>query len=70
TAQYRMQYGNQESGGYTHHAVSTLSVELTDIFDLDLSFVWDHTQNPKANSSGVVPMQNDYQVIIGFGIDL
>lgn len=69
TAQYRLQYGSQDSGGYSHHAIATFAIELTDLFDLDLSMVWDRTNNPRANSDGTVPDANDYQFIVGVGID-
>lgn len=69
-ALYRLQYGNEASGGYTHHAIATLEIELTDMFDLDLSFVWDRTNNPQPDANGLTPEPNDYQFIIGFGIDL
>ncbi len=67
---YRVQYGNEKSGGYTHHALAGFSIELTDIFDLDLSLVWDHTNKPQADANGTLPDKNDYQFIIGFGIDI
>lgn len=69
-ALYRLQYGNEESGGYTHHAIATLEIELTDMFDLDLSIVWDRTTTPQPDSEGFTPQKDDYQFIIGFGIDL
>ncbi|GIU08667.1 MULTISPECIES: DUF481 domain-containing protein [unclassified Shewanella] len=67
---YRIQYGNDKSGGYTHHAIATLEIELTSMFDLDLSVVWDRINNPQPDSSGFMPKQDDYQFIVGFGIDL
>ncbi|MGS0675416.1 DUF481 domain-containing protein [Shewanella sp. 0m-4] len=67
---YRIQYGNEKSGGYTHHAIATLAIELTSIFDLDLSFVWDRINNPQPDSNGFIPKQDDYQFIVGFGIDI
>ena len=70
TAQYRIQYGNKQSGGYTHHALATFEIELTKLFDLDLSFVWDRTNHPRADTEGVVPTKDDYQFIVGFGIDI
>ncbi|MGI2260180.1 DUF481 domain-containing protein [Shewanella sp. GXUN23E] len=70
TTKYQLQYSSEDSGGYSHHAIASLSVDLTDIFDLDLSVVWDHTGNPQAGSNGIMPDKNDYQFIIGFGIDL
>jgi hypothetical protein len=69
-ADYRMQFGNQNSGGYTHHAVAGVSVELTDLFDLDLSLVWDRISIPRAETDGTVPEKNDFQLIIGFGVDI
>ncbi|WP_434938203.1 DUF481 domain-containing protein [Shewanella sp. HL-SH8] len=67
-ADYRMQLGNQNYGGYTHHAVAGIVVELTDMFDLDLSLVWDRTNTPRAESDGQVPEKDDFQLIIGFGV--
>ena len=65
-----MQLGNQNSGGYTHHAVTGIVVELTDMFDLDLSLVWDRSSNPRAETDGQVPERDDFQLIIGFGVDI
>ncbi len=70
TTKYQLQYSSEEAGGYSHHAIASLAVELTDIFDLDLSFVWDHTGKPQAGANGIMPDKNDYQFIIGFGVDL
>ncbi|BAJ01577.1 DUF481 domain-containing protein [Shewanella violacea] len=67
---YRVNYGSDASGGYTHHALAGFSIALTDMFDLDLSFVWDHINKPQQNADMSFPKQDDYQFIIGFGIDL
>jgi len=48
--------------------VSTLSVELTKRFDLNVSLVWDRTQNPKPDSSGLVPKQDDFRLMLGLGV--
>lgn len=69
-ALYRINYGSDASGGYTHHALAGFSIELTDMFDLDLSLVWDHINKPQPNSDNSFPKQDDYQFIIGFGIDI
>ena len=66
---YRFQLGNTSSGGYTHHFVTTLESEITKVLDLDLSFVWDRTQNPTADEFGMLPEQDDYQIIVALGID-
>jgi putative salt-induced outer membrane protein YdiY len=66
--EYRGQYTSREVGETFHHAVSTLSVELTKRFDLDVSFVWDRTQIPKPDSNDVVPKQDDFRLIVGLGV--
>ena len=67
---YRVNYGSDAAGGYTHHALAGFSIELTDMFDLDLSLVWDHINKPQQSADMSFPKQNDYQFIIGFGIDI
>jgi len=66
--EYRGQYTRREVGETFHHAVSTLSVELTKRFDLDVSFIWDRIQNPKQESSGAVPKQDDFRLVLGLGV--
>jgi len=61
--------GNQDSGGYTHHAIATLETELLSWLDFDTSFIWDHIQNPTRNSDGSIPDKDDYRFVIGLGID-
>ena len=36
--------------------------------DLDVSVVWDRTQNPKQESSGAVPKQDDFRLTLGLGV--
>jgi putative salt-induced outer membrane protein YdiY len=59
---------SQEAGLYTHHAVSTLEFEIKRHLDLNVSFVWDYLQDPKTDSSGVVPQHSDYRLIVGVGV--
>lgn len=58
----------QEAGLYTHHAVSTLEFEIKRHLDINISFVWDYLQDPKAESSGIVPQHSDYRMIVGAGV--
>ena len=67
--EYRGQYTSREVGETTHHSVSTLSLELTKRFDLDVSFVWDRISNPKVASDGTEPKPDDVRLVIGLGID-
>ena len=66
--EYRGQYTTREVGGTLHHSAATLSVDLTKRFDLDVSLVWDRVQNPKPESSGAVPEQNDFRLTVGLGV--
>ena len=66
--EYRGQYTSREVGETFHHSVSTLEVELTKRFDLNVSFTWDRTQNPKPENGGAVPEQDDFRLILGLGV--
>ena len=67
--EYRGQYTSREVGETTHHGVSTLSLELTKRFDLDVSFVWDRISNPKVGSDLVEPKPDDFRLVVGLGVD-
>jgi len=69
TLEYRGQYTSREVGETTHHAVSTLSLELTKRFDLDVSFIWDRIINPKAGEDGVEPKPDDFRLVLGLGVN-
>ncbi|MGB5966059.1 MAG: DUF481 domain-containing protein [Sulfurimonadaceae bacterium] len=64
---YGMYYLNEESGTYIHHAEISLQTELVKDFDFDISFFWDHTQDPAAFDDGTTPKQNDYKSMIAIG---
>jgi putative salt-induced outer membrane protein YdiY len=57
-----------EAGLYSHHMVSTLEFEVTHIFDLNISFVWDYLQNPQTESNGTVPLRSDLRLTCGLGV--
>jgi hypothetical protein len=62
---FSFQIVDKDSGRYTHHFLTTLSTDLISDLDLDISFVWDHVQDPQAASDGSVPQKDDYQLIVG-----
>jgi putative salt-induced outer membrane protein YdiY len=53
----------------TMHGEVILSVEITKIFDLDVSWIWDRVQNPQPNEDGTIPKQDDVKLTVGIGID-
>ncbi len=67
---YDLTIVNSESGRYTHHAIATFEIEITDIFDFDVSFVWDRTESPQPRADGTVPKQDDFQLLLTFGVDI
>ncbi len=62
---YNIAIVDQDSGGYTHHMVTTLETEITGALDFDVSFVWDHTSKPTTRDDGTIPVRNDTQIIFG-----
>jgi len=60
---------NEESGTYTHHLLTGLEFELTTILDFDITLIWDRIQNPRPDSFGVVPEQDDFRLTFFLGFD-
>ena len=65
--EYRGQYTSREVGETTHHAVGTLSLELTKRFDLNVSLIWDRISNPKVGLDDVQPKPDDFRLVVGVG---
>jgi hypothetical protein len=68
-ASYSVQVIDEASGGNIHHFQTGLEIDLTNDFDLDLTFYADRTENPKADSEGKVPEKNDFRLVVGLGYD-
>ncbi len=66
---YQFTFTDQASGNYKHHMLSKLENDLTSWLDLDITFIWDHVESPTEKEDGTVPYKNDYQFLIGFGVD-
>jgi putative salt-induced outer membrane protein YdiY len=69
TLEYRGQFTNKEAGETTHHAVSTISVDITKRLDVDFSFVWDRINNPTVDANGVSPKPDDYRFVVSLALD-
>lgn len=67
---YRGQLTSKEVGETTHHAESTLEIDLTKKLELDLIFSWDRVSQPKADDAGVVPKPDDFRISLNLGIKL
>ena len=69
TYQYKLTLTNKLSGRYKHHMVLTFENALLEWLDFDITGIWDHTQIPEVDSNGIKPLQNDYQMLVGIGIE-
>ena len=61
---FKFQLLDKDAGAYTHHLITTLSSDLTGDLDLDVSLVWDRTEDPQPEADGSVPDKDDFQMIV------
>ena len=56
-------------GNTNHTGRAKFSVEITDIFDFETSFLFLRTEEPQPRADGTVPAQNDYQLIVSMALE-
>lgn len=66
---YQLTYTDDESGKYKHYMVFTMENEITKWLDFDVTGIWDYTKKPEKDASGIEPLKDDYQLLVGLGID-
>jgi len=66
---YKFQLVDEDSGSYTHHFVTTLSSDITNDLELDISLVWDRIAKPQPAADGTVPDKDDSQLIVGLSYE-
>ena len=64
-----MQIVEEASGSSIHHFQTGLEIDLTNDFDLDLTFYANRTESPQLDSEGNTPEKNDYRLVVSFGYD-
>ena len=57
-------------GNTNHTGKATFTIEVTDVFDFETSFLFLRTENPPPRLDGTSPAKNDYQLIIGVALDI
>lgn len=57
------------AGKYQHHILSTLSTDLIGSLDLDVSFIWDRTEEPQVAEDGTTPEKDDFRFIVSLGYE-
>ena len=68
-ADYTIQWVNEASGGYTHHAKIVFENELTGSIDFDVTFIWDFIESPTAGEDGEEPKKNDYRMLLSLNYE-
>jgi hypothetical protein len=64
-----MTLSDKTSGQYKHHMLVTLENELLEWLDFDVTAIWDYTLSPKIAEDGTVPFKDDYQLLVGLGLE-
>jgi hypothetical protein len=57
-------------GNTNHTGRAKFSVEITDIFDFETSFLFLRTEQPPPREDGSVPARNDYQLIVSVALEI
>ena len=57
-------------GNTNHFGEATFKVEVTEIFNLKTEFEYFRTEQPIPREDGSVPQSNDFQLIVGFTIEV
>jgi putative salt-induced outer membrane protein YdiY len=57
-------------GNTNHTGRAKFSVEITDIFDFETSFLFLRTEDPPPREDGTTPESNDYQIIVSVALEL
>jgi putative salt-induced outer membrane protein YdiY len=69
TYDYKLTLSNKESGIYKHHMILKFENELLTWLDIDVTGIWDYVNRPQPDADGVIPKRNDYQFLLGLGIE-
>jgi putative salt-induced outer membrane protein YdiY len=64
---YKFEIPIPETQNLVHHLVAKLSIDVVGDFDLDVTFQWDRVRNPKPDSEGIIPRNDDFRTSIGLG---
>ncbi len=67
---YEFLWAEKNLGGFSGHTSSSLEYELSEDFDLVLTYIWDHVAQPKDSTVAEWVEPNDYRLMIGLEIEL
>lgn len=64
---YQLNLSLEDASDYNHNLLARLSVGLLGDLTLDVVFVWDRVNEPRADAEGAVPLPDDYRTTVGLG---
>lgn len=64
-----MTFSDRDAGVYKHHMVVKFENDLTSWLDIDFTGIWDYVAKPTEDAEGIKPKSNDYQFLVGLGIE-
>ena len=67
--EYKIDVGLSDLNDTNHHAVATVSVDMTKVLDLDVTFIWDRVGKPERDADGDTPEKDDFRLLVGVGFD-
>lgn len=66
---YDVQLVSERAGEKIHHIKTGIEFELTNDFDLEISYIWDRIDKPIADEDGIVPKKEDSRFVIGLAYE-
>jgi putative salt-induced outer membrane protein YdiY len=66
---YDVSVGIPDVSDTNHHAEIILSVDITKVIELDISFLWDHIGEPITTDQSETPNKDDFQLVAGIAIN-
>jgi len=60
---------SRDAGLFTQQLDATIRFKITHLLHLDLSLLWNRTEQPKPDSSGKTPKRDDIQTVVTFGFE-
>jgi hypothetical protein len=65
----KLTFSDRNAGTYKHHMIFVFNNEILSWLDIDFTAIWDYIAYPKKDDNGHTPKKNDYQLLVGFGIE-
>ncbi|UCE01479.1 MAG: DUF481 domain-containing protein [Candidatus Latescibacterota bacterium] len=67
--EYELRIGIPDVRDTFHHLMAITSYDVTDDWNVEVAFTWDHVGKPRADAEGNVPKQDDFRMSFGIGVE-